>query len=73
MKNLPTTGAFIFKRHSPYGPVLVLNENSYVMGEYNPRTGKISWQRIVPINQKEQVERWLLEKYPLPKTPSTKR
>ena len=34
------------------------------MGEYNQRTGKVSWQRILLATQKSDVETWLLEHYP---------
>jgi len=42
----------------------VLNENSYVMAEYNERTGSVNWQRIVLASQREQIEKWLEDHYP---------
>ena len=56
--------AFQFKRHKLDGPVLVLSD-SYVMGEYNQRTGKMAWQRVVPSTQREHVETWLQQHYPV--------
>jgi hypothetical protein len=56
---------FRFKRLHPNGPVQVLNHQSYLMGEYNQRTGKVSWQRIVLATQKIGIENWLLEHYPV--------
>jgi len=58
--------AFRFKRLNPDGLVQVLNQQSYLMGEYNQRTGKVSWQRIVLATQKSNIESWLLEHYPVP-------
>jgi hypothetical protein len=43
----------------------VLNEQSYLMGEYNQNTGKVSWQRVVLATQKNNIESWLLEHYPI--------
>jgi hypothetical protein len=57
--------SFRFTRPKPDGPVQVLNENSYLMAEYNQRTGKVSWQRIVLASQKVSIENWLLEHYPV--------
>jgi hypothetical protein len=45
--------------------ILVLNADNYVMAEYNVRTGETSWQRLVNAPQKEQVEMWLTQTYPV--------
>jgi hypothetical protein len=47
--------------------ILVYNQDSYLMAEYSERTGKVSWQRVVPVTQREAVERWLNEQYPVKK------
>lgn len=65
MKSHVIPSSFQFKRPNPSGPILVLNEKSYVMGEYNQRTGKMSWQRVMLASQKEHVESWMLEHYPV--------
>ena len=39
--------------------VQVLNENSYAMAEYNERTGRFVWMRLLPIAQRESVESWV--------------
>jgi len=57
--------AFRFERHKADGAVQVLNEKSYLMAEYNQRTGKVSWQRVVLATQKANIENWLLEHYPV--------
>jgi len=57
--------AFRFERHKVDGLVKVLNEKSYLMGEYNQHTGKVSWQRVVLATQKAHIETWLLEHYPV--------
>ncbi|HUQ91014.1 MAG TPA: hypothetical protein VM120_04975 [Bryobacteraceae bacterium] len=49
----------------PDGLVNVLNENSYVMGEYNQKTGIVSWQRVVPAAQRATIEQWLIAHYPV--------
>jgi hypothetical protein len=41
------------------GLVQVLNENSYSMAEYNERTGRFVWMRLLPITQRESVESWV--------------
>lgn len=38
------------------------------MAEYSERTGRVSWQRVVPVTQREAIERWLNEQYPVRKT-----
>jgi hypothetical protein len=65
MKAQVALSAFQFIRPKRDGPVLVLNENSYVMGEYNQRTGKMAWQRVVLGTQREHVETWLQQHYPV--------
>ena len=57
--------AFRFERQKVGGLVKVLNEKSYLMGEYNQHTGKVSWQRVVLATQKAHIETWLLEHYPV--------
>lgn len=64
MKPQDRVAQFRFKRSKPDGTIQVFNERSYLMGEYNQRTGKVSWQRILLATQKSDVETWLLEHYP---------
>jgi len=68
MKTPSAPASFNFKRPNPDGPVLVFNEHSYLMGEYIPRSGKTTWHRVVLATQREQLERWLAERYPARKT-----
>ncbi len=35
------------------------------MAEYSERTGAVIWQRVVVATQREMVERWLRERYPV--------
>jgi hypothetical protein len=35
------------------------------MAEYSERTGGLKWQRVVLATQREQVEKWLREHYPV--------
>jgi len=58
--------------------VSVLTGNSYVVAEYDERTGDIRWQRVVNASQKEGIYNWLREHFPVkaveeaPKKPSRK-
>ena len=73
MKAQVALSAFQFKRPKPDGPVLVLNEKSYVMGMYDQRTGKTAWHRVVLGTQREHVETWLQEHYPVTPLPLVRR
>jgi hypothetical protein len=57
--------SFRFKRAKTDGLIEVLNEGSYLMAEYSERTGTLKWQRVVAAPQREKVERWLVEHYPV--------
>jgi hypothetical protein len=46
--------------------VQVLNENSYSMAEYNERTGRFVWMRLLPITQREAVEGWVRAQFAPP-------
>ncbi len=46
------------------------------MAEYSERTGVVKWQRVVLASQREQIEKWLGEHYPVqakPPVPAKKR
>jgi hypothetical protein len=45
--------------------VSVLTGNSYVVAEYDERTGDIRWQRVVNATQKEGIYNWLREHFPV--------
>ena len=53
------------KRAKTDGLIQVFNEHSYVMAEYNDRTGVVRWLRVVLATQKASVEQWLAEQYPV--------
>ena len=57
--------SFRFQRTKTEGLIEVLNEGSYVMAEYSERTGVVKWQRVVLAAQKEKIEKWLGEHYPV--------
>ena len=65
MKTHVSVSQFRFKRPKPDGVIQVLNDKSYLMGEYNQRTGNLSWLRVVLATQKKHVESWLQEHYPV--------
>ena len=62
---LQAASAFRFKRPNPKGLVQVLNQQSYLMGEYNQLTGKVCWQRVLLATERTRIESWLLEHYPI--------
>jgi len=66
-KHHAALSSYHFKRTKIEGLIHVLNEGSYVMAEYNERTGALNWQRVVLATQKERIEKWLGEHYPVQK------
>jgi len=64
-ENHAALSSYHFKRAKTDGLIQVLNEGSYVMAEYSERTGGIKWQRVVMATQREKIERWLGEHYPV--------
>ncbi|HLG98854.1 MAG TPA: hypothetical protein VKX49_21255 [Bryobacteraceae bacterium] len=68
MQKHPTLSSYHFKRAKTDGLIEVLNEGSYVMAEYSERTGILKWQRVVMTSQREKIEKWLREHYPVQKT-----
>jgi hypothetical protein len=57
--------SFHFKRTKQNGVIEVLNEGSYVMAEFSERTGVVTWQRVVLAAQREKIEKWLGDHYPV--------
>ena len=68
-KHHAALSSYRFKRSKSDGLIQVLNEGSYVMAEYSDRTGVVKWQRVVLATQKEMIERWLGEHYPVQTKP----
>ena len=64
-ENHAALSSYHFKRAKTDGLIQVLNEGSYVMAEYSERTGGIKWQRVVMATQREKIEKWLGEHYPV--------
>ena len=64
-KHQPTLSSYHFKRGKTEGVIEVLNEGSYVMAEYSERTGVVKWQRVVVASQREKIEKWLGDHYPV--------
>jgi hypothetical protein len=57
-------------RNKPDGKVSILTTNSYVVGEYDDKTGDIRWQRVVLANQKVVIQGYLNRHFPV-KTETT--
>lgn len=64
-KDHSVPSSYHFKRTKTDGLIEVLNEGSYVMAEYSEHTGVAKWQRVVLATQKEKIEKWLVEHYPV--------
>lgn len=52
-------------RSKPDGKVSILTTNSYVVGEYDDKTGDIRWQRVVLANQKVVIQGYLHRHFPV--------
>ena len=63
------TDSFHCKRSQSGDVVHVYNSNSYLMAEYTVQTGRTSWQRVAPLTQRESVEKWLRNNYPVASAP----
>jgi hypothetical protein len=61
--------SYNFRRSKRPGLIEVVNEGLYVMAEYSELTGAVKWQRVVPATQRDQIERWLGEHYPVQESP----
>lgn len=57
--------AYYCFRTRPDSVVSVLTGNSYVVAEYDDKTGDIRWQRVVNATQKEGIHNWLREHFPV--------
>ena len=64
-KHHAALSSYHFQRTKTQGIIKVLNEGSYVMAEYSERTGTVKWQRVVLATQKEMIEKWLGQHYPV--------
>ena len=64
-KHHAALSSYHFRRTKTEGLIQVLNEGSYVMAEYSDRTGVVKWQRVVLATQREMIEKWLIEHYPV--------
>ena len=58
------TGTYQFKQAHEGGVINVVNSDGYLMAHYNDRTGKTSWRRLLPVTQRESIEKWLHQQYP---------
>ena len=64
-KNHSTISSYHFRWTKTDGLLEVLNEGSYVMAEYSEHTGMVKWHRVVLTAQREKIEKWLREHYPV--------
>ena len=55
------------RRAKQDGLILVLNQDEYLMAEYSERTGDTKYQRMVPVPQRDIIERWLGNHFPAKK------
>lgn len=52
-------------RLRPSAIISVLTGNSYVVAEYDERSGNIRWQRVVNATQREGIHHWLRDHFPV--------
>ena len=57
--------SYRFQRAQSAGVIEVLNDNLYVMAEYSERTGSLKWRRVVAASERDQIEHWLKDHYPV--------
>ena len=57
----------IYCKRNKTGLIDVMNADHYLMGEYNERTGTVTWQRLIAAPQRVTIERWLVENFPVVK------
>jgi len=48
--------------------IQIINENSYLLAEYNENTGVVAWHRVVQATQRATIEQRLLEQFPVQPT-----
>ena len=66
VQNTRAINASFYCKPSPQdGTMLVLNADHYIMGYYRMKTGSVSWHRVVQATQRESIEKWLLQNYPV--------
>jgi len=63
------TDSFHCKRSQSGEVIHVYNSSNYLMAEYTIRTGRTSWQRVAAVTQRESVEKWLRNNYPVLNAP----
>ncbi|HEY3826345.1 MAG TPA: hypothetical protein VGL82_17390 [Bryobacteraceae bacterium] len=56
-------------RQGNHGRIIVSNSGSYTMAEYDEFTGLTRWTRVVSAPQREKVQKYLLEQYPIKQAP----
>ena len=56
---------FNFHRRGNNGRIIVSNNLSYTMAEYDENTGLTRWHRVVPAAQREKIQIWLVAQYPV--------
>ena len=61
----PINDMYYCSRVRQDGIISVLTGNSYVVAEYDERTGGIRWQRVVNASQKEGIHKWLRDHFPV--------
>jgi hypothetical protein len=57
--------SFHCKRSQSGEVIHVYNSTNYLMAEYCQRTGRTTWQRVTALTQRESVEKWLRNNYPV--------
>jgi len=61
----PIDSSYYCQRAKQESLILVYNDDEHVMAEYSERTGALRYQRFVPAPQKNVIEGWLKEHFPV--------
>lgn len=57
--------SYYCEQEKPNGPVVVLTTGAYRVAEFDYHTGNVRWHRVVPAPQKNVIESWLSQKFPV--------
>ena len=61
---------YCLTRGKPEGPVAVVNQDGFLMAEYDQHTGATAWLRVVAATKRVAVEARLAQQFPATTLPS---
>jgi predicted transposase YdaD len=63
--DLEINDSFHCKRSQSGEVIHIFSSTDYLMAVYSQRTGQTTWQRVIALTQRESVETWLRNNYPV--------